>query len=93
MAARSLSLLLTLIILALCGVASAQNGIVEEIVIHGNRRIPAETIKARIFTRAGDIYDQTASSEISIHFGTLAISTISGSSGKRPQRDGAFISM
>jgi outer membrane protein insertion porin family len=58
MAARSLSLLLTLIILALCGAASAQNGIVEEIVIHGNRRIPADTIRARIFTRAGDVYDQ-----------------------------------
>lgn len=38
--------------------ASAQSGIVEEIVIHGNRRIPADTIRARIFTRPGDIYDQ-----------------------------------
>ena len=26
----------------------------------GNRRIPAETIKARIFTHAGDIYDPAA---------------------------------
>ena len=58
MAARSLSLLLSMVILALCGAASAQNGVVEEIVVHGNRRIPADTIKARIFTRAGDVYDQ-----------------------------------
>ena len=31
-----------------------------EIVIHGNRRIPAETIRARMFTRPGDVYDQAA---------------------------------
>ncbi len=28
-----------------------------EIVIHGNRRIPADTVKARIFTHPGDVYD------------------------------------
>ena len=53
-----MSLLLSFIFLALCGVASAQSGIIEDIQIHGNRRIPADTIRARIFTRAGDIYDQ-----------------------------------
>ena len=31
-----------------------------EVEVHGNRRIPAETIKARIFTHAGDVYDQAA---------------------------------
>jgi len=30
------------------------------IEVHGNRRIPAETIKARIFTRPGDVYDEAA---------------------------------
>ncbi|MDR3748565.1 MAG: outer membrane protein assembly factor BamA [Acidobacteriota bacterium] len=30
------------------------------IVIHGNRRIPADTIRARMFTRPGDVYDQAA---------------------------------
>ena len=30
------------------------------IEIHGNRRIPSETIKARIFTRPGDVYDPAA---------------------------------
>ncbi|HEY1731116.1 MAG TPA: outer membrane protein assembly factor BamA [Terriglobales bacterium] len=31
-----------------------------EIVIHGNRRIPADTIRARMFTKSGDVYDQAA---------------------------------
>lgn len=30
------------------------------ITVHGNRRIPAETVKARIFTRTGDVYDVAA---------------------------------
>ena len=41
----------------LCGMAHAQQGIIEDIRIHGNRRIPADTIKARMFTRPGDVYD------------------------------------
>jgi outer membrane protein insertion porin family len=36
----------------------AQENIVQEIVIHGNRRIPADTIRARIFTKPGDPYDE-----------------------------------
>jgi outer membrane protein insertion porin family len=35
----------------------AQTDVVSEITVTGNRRIPAETIKARIFTHAGDIFD------------------------------------
>ncbi len=31
-----------------------------DIIIHGNRRIPADTIRARMFTRPGDVYDQQA---------------------------------
>lgn len=50
--------LLACLVFLFCGLASAQNGIVEEIQIHGNRRIPADTIRSRIFTRPGDIYDQ-----------------------------------
>ena len=50
--------LLACVILIFCGLAAAQTGVVEEIVVHGNRRIPADTIKSRIFTRPGDIYDQ-----------------------------------
>ena len=39
---------------------AAQQGVIESIVIQGNRRIPAETIRARMFTKAGDVYDQAA---------------------------------
>jgi len=56
--AKALSLFLALILLA--GTAIAQQEVVAEIVIHGNRRIPAETIRARMFTKAGDVYDQAA---------------------------------
>jgi outer membrane protein insertion porin family len=38
----------------------AQNDVVSEIDVTGNRRIPAETIRARIFTKAGDVYDTAA---------------------------------
>ena len=39
------------------GMAFAQQGIIEDIRIHGNRRIPADTIRSRMFTRPGDVYD------------------------------------
>ena len=38
----------------------AQQEVINNIQIHGNRRIPAETVRARIFTRAGDVYDPAA---------------------------------
>jgi len=38
----------------------AQNDVVSDIYVSGNRRIPAETIRARIFTKAGDVYDAAA---------------------------------
>src|SRR5260370_27651736 len=38
----------------------AQTDVISEINVTGNRRIPAETIKARVFTKAGDIYDPAA---------------------------------
>jgi outer membrane protein insertion porin family len=44
----------------LAGGCAAQQGVIEGIVIHSNRRIPAETIRARMFTKAGDVYDQAA---------------------------------
>ena len=40
--------------------ASAQSDVVSEINVTGNRRIPADTIRARIFTKPGDIYDPAA---------------------------------
>ena len=45
---------------SLCPCGLAQQELISDIQIHGNRRIPAETIRARIFTRAGDIYDPAA---------------------------------
>jgi outer membrane protein insertion porin family len=41
----------------LCPRGWAQQDVITGFEIHGNRRIPADTIKARIFTRPGDIYD------------------------------------
>ncbi len=57
--ARRLSILvLALVSLgAIAAFAQTPNIIAEPPVIHGNRRIPAETIKARVFTHAGDVYD------------------------------------
>jgi outer membrane protein insertion porin family len=50
---------LSLLLLA-AGTLWGQSDIVSEINVSGNRRIPAETIRARIFTKAGDIYDPAA---------------------------------
>jgi outer membrane protein insertion porin family len=58
---RRRSLLSFLLVLFLfCSWATGQQDVISEVQVHGNRRIPAETIKARIFTHAGDVYDQAA---------------------------------
>lgn len=51
--------LLAVVCLSVLGMGQQQQ-IITEIRVHGNRRIPTETIKARIFTHAGDIYDKSA---------------------------------
>jgi outer membrane protein insertion porin family len=51
---------LLLAIFLLGALAVAQQDLITEIVIHGNRRIPAETVRSRIFTHTGDVYDQAA---------------------------------
>ncbi|HET7205621.1 MAG TPA: outer membrane protein assembly factor BamA [Terriglobales bacterium] len=38
----------------------SQENLVVDVRVHGNRRIPVETIKSRIFTKPGDVYDQAA---------------------------------
>ncbi|MBZ5663388.1 MAG: outer membrane protein assembly factor BamA [Acidobacteriia bacterium] len=38
----------------------AQQDLIVGIIPHGNRRIPAETVKARIFSKVGDVYDTAA---------------------------------
>lgn len=59
---RSLGLCMLLATLLSGGVRLlwAQNEVISEIRVTGNRRIPVDTIKARIFTKAGDIYDPAA---------------------------------
>src|SRR6202007_1279469 len=52
--------MLAVLLMASASMASAQNDVISEINVTGNRRIPAETIKARIFTKSGDIYDAAA---------------------------------
>ena len=51
---------LALFCVALPAVAQQQPDVIAGIDIHGNRSIPADTIRAHIFTHAGDIYDQNA---------------------------------
>ncbi|ABF39253.1 surface antigen (D15) [Candidatus Koribacter versatilis Ellin345] len=46
--------------LLFCGIAQAQEGVIVDIRVHGNRRIPADTVKSRMFTHAGDVYDQSS---------------------------------
>src|SRR5258708_7619544 len=53
--------LVLLFVSFLCSVALAQTGqIIETIDVQGNRRIPTETVKSRIYTRVGDVYDEAA---------------------------------
>ncbi len=49
-----------MVVLLLTLSAFAQQDVISEILVHGNRRIPTDTVKARIFTKPGDIYDPAA---------------------------------
>ncbi len=40
--------------------AHAQQDVIEGIIPKGNRRIPSDTILARVFSKPGDVYDQAA---------------------------------
>ncbi len=53
-------LLLGLLLFASGGEVWAQSDIISEINVIGNRRIPKDTILARIYTKPGDIYDPAA---------------------------------
>jgi outer membrane protein insertion porin family len=52
--------MLAILVAATASLTWAQTDVISEISVQGNRRIPADTIKARIFTKAGDIYDASA---------------------------------
>jgi len=62
MSRRSAALLMMLVTLMVgaARLVSAQSDVISEINVTGNRRIPADTIRARIFTKPGDIYDVSA---------------------------------
>jgi len=47
-------------LLLFAALSHAQQDVIAGIDVRGNRRIPQDTIKARIFTRPGDVYDQAA---------------------------------
>jgi hypothetical protein len=53
-------LVLTVHLAGLLPRGSAQQAVVERIEFVGNRRIRSETLKARIFTRDGDPYNEAA---------------------------------
>ena len=53
-------MVVTMLLLGGARPAWAQNDVISEISVTGNRRIPADTIRARIFTKSGDIYDAAA---------------------------------
>ncbi len=58
---RSWSFLASLLLLLVFAVPSTgQSDLIVGIQVHGNRRIPAETVRARIFTKVGDVYDVNA---------------------------------
>jgi outer membrane protein insertion porin family len=47
-------------VLFLAAPVVSQQDLIVDIRVHNNRRIPADTVKARIFTRIGDVYDLAA---------------------------------
>jgi outer membrane protein insertion porin family len=53
-------MILLAILLAAASLSWAQTEIVSEINVTGNRRIPADAIRAHIYTKAGDVYDPAA---------------------------------
>ena len=60
MSALRVCVLLALVSLTASLVWSQNSDVISEISVSGNRRIPADTIRARIFTKPGDIYDASS---------------------------------
>jgi outer membrane protein insertion porin family len=48
------------VLAAITALAGAQSDVISEISVSGNRRIPADTVKAHIYSKAGDVYDAAA---------------------------------
>ena len=49
-----------MLLIGAVSLAVAQTDVISEISVTGNRRIPSDTVKARIFTKPGDVYDAAA---------------------------------
>lgn len=49
-----------ILLLVFCSWGVAQQDLITGIEVHGNRRIPADTVRARIFSKAGDVLDPAA---------------------------------
>src|SRR6202522_3215165 len=49
-----------LALLLLTAPGFGQQDLIVGIVVHGNRRIPSDTVKGRMFSKVGDVYDQAA---------------------------------
>ena len=90
---RSVAGFLLVLLVLLCPRGWAQQDLVTEIVIHGNRRIPADTVKARIFTHPGDVYDAAGLERDFNSCGIPATSRTSASSASRRPKVGAFTFM
>jgi outer membrane protein insertion porin family len=58
--ACGLGIMLAALLLGLAASVWAQSDVISEISVVGNRRIPADTVRARIFTKPGDIFDAGA---------------------------------
>jgi outer membrane protein insertion porin family len=55
---RHLLSIFLLVFFLFCSLSAfAQQAVVAGIEVHGNRRIPADTVRSRMFTRAGDVFD------------------------------------
>jgi len=49
-----------MLLLGFAGLSWTQTDVISEINVTGNRRIPADAVKAHIYTKPGDIYDAAA---------------------------------
>ena len=54
------ALVTSLVVLASAPVFAQQPDVINAIEVHGNRGVPAEAVRAHIFSRPGDIYDPAA---------------------------------
>ena len=84
---------LVLVVSLLCPTGWAQQDVIVDVRVSGNRRIPADTIKARILPSRATFTMPPPWSVTSIPSGTPVISRTSASNASRPPRAGLSMSM